>query len=464
MDAFGSILSSSVLTGLDLFKPEHNARLFRPYGDQGASWFITLQILGSETPVASEDYHSWEEGRIHESFKIRANVADPGAGNDLVIVVAVANVTADNKFYPQVGDDIKLANQVSGYIRSIDVSTPANPTLTIAVKSATETFGAVTAGDDVVIYSNSWGEAGDQPVSRVSKPTKRTGHLTLIKTRLSASGSEMANDVWVNVVDNKGFQGWYNKTRDIDLSFRHNLAISHKLLVDELVTNTTKVVDASSTAGSAVAYGTEGLITAMDARAIPYVKASGALVMDDFYAMNLALTKQHNGSDVIGLCGNKRMQNVIKILFAANYNTGVDWTKATMDSGIVGDEGDARARAMAIDVKTLDIDGRRWHFKNMNEFNNPETLGIDSFPYRDMMAVVPTGKVPDAKSRSLIPYSGVRYKALGNYNRRLQIWTGGASGKDGVFVGSLDVRHDDMRSHLGTEHVCLNKYLLVKTA
>lgn len=463
MDAVSSILTSQILSNLNFNKPENNAVLFRPYGDQGASWLITQQLLGAETPVAQEEYYAWEEGRIHESFLVRANVAAPGAGNDIVVVVSATSMDASNRFYVQVGDDVKFANQVSGYVRSIDKTTvPADPAITIAPHNVASDIGALTAGDEVIIYSNSWGEGSAQPESRVTKPTRRTGHLKIIKTTLSATGTEMTNDVWTKVIDGGGnFLGWYNKTRQVDLDFRHNLAISHALLVDELVDNTTRVVDASSTAGNAVAYGTEGLITAMAARAIQSSKASGAVVLDDFYTWNLALTKQHNTSDVLALCGNKRMQNVIKILFAANYHTGVDWTEKTVASGIVGDDSSARARAMAIDVRTLDIDGRRWHFKNMNEFNNPETLGAENMPYRDMMAVVPIGNTIDAKSRSIIPYSGIRYKKLGSYNRRMEIWTYGAAG-EGPKVGSLDVHHDYMRSHMGAEHVCVNKYLLVQ--
>jgi len=463
VDAINSILTSQILSGLDLHRPEHNATLFRPFGDQGASWLITQQLLGFEKEVAAEDYHSWEEGRIHESFLVRANVGAPGAGNDLVVALHANSVDASNRFYPQVGDDVKLKNQISGYIRVVDISTPAIPAVTIAPKNAGSDLGAVTAGDEIIIYSNSWGEGSGQPASRVSKPTKRTGHLKMVKTTLSATGSEMTNDLWVRVVDGGGnFLGWYNKTRDVDLSFRHNLAISHALLVDELVTNTTKVIDATSTAGNAVAYGTEGLITAMNARAIPYPKASGALVLDDFYAMDLALTKQHNSNNVMALCGNKRLQNVEKILFAAMYNTSVDWTKAVVESGLVGDDKDASGKAVALSVKSIKVGERTYHFKSCNEFNNPETLGAEGFPYRDMMAIFPATTTLDAKTREVIPYSGIRYKKLGNYNRRMQIWRDGAAGDDGKYVGQLDVKHDYMRSHIGAEHVCVNKYLLVQ--
>jgi hypothetical protein len=465
MDAIQSVLTSQILAGLEFNKPEHNAMLFRPLGDQGASWFITQQLLGFEKEVSAEEYYSWEEGRIHETFLVRANVAAPGAGNDIVVVVAAASMDASNRFYVQRGDDVKFANQVSGYVRVVDKTTdPTAPSITIAPYNVASDIGALTAGDEIVIYSNNASEGSDQPGSRITKPTKRTGHLTMVKSTFSTTGHERTNMTWTNIVDGVSgqFLGRYSIELDINLGFRHNLAMSHKLLVSELTTNTTKVVDSTAIANAdPVAYGTEGLITAMAARAIQSAKASGAVVLDDFYVWNLALTKQHNSSDVLAMCGNKRMQNVIKILFAANYNTGVDWTEKTMASGLVGDVGDTRARAMALDVRTLDIDGRRWHFKNMNEFNNPETLGAENMPYRDMMAVVPIGRTTDAKSREVIPYSGMRFKKLGDYNRKMEVWEDGTAGP-GAKNGQSDVKHHYMRSHIGAEHVCVNKYLLVQ--
>lgn len=466
VDTVVDVLASDVLSGLDIYEPEHNAKLRRAHFNQGADWFLVQQMIGNEEPVAQEVYYDWEEGYIWDTFKVRANVAAPGAGNQIVIVVAAASMNADNTFFPQANDTVLFKNQVTGFIVSVDKTTdPTAPALTIVPNVAASDIGAVAAGDEVVIYGNAWGEGAGQPAGRVTKPTMRTGHLTSVRTSLDATGTEMTNATRVKMLDETGttFLGWYDLEKQEYLDLRHSGQISNKLLVDELVTNTTKVLDATSTAGSAIAYGTEGLITAMNARAIPYPKASGALTIDDFYAMDLALTKEYNNGDVIALCGNKRMNNIVKILLAANYNTGID---LTVNSGVVGDYTSPyttpRGRAMAIGFQSFDTGARNWHFKNMMEFNDPKRLGATGFPYQDMMAVFPSGKTMDAKDRGkLIPYSSVVYKKLGAYSRRMEIWQDGAAGP-GPKSGSLDVKHDYMRSSIGARHVCVNKYLLVQ--
>lgn len=466
VDTFVDVLASDVLSGLDIYEPEHNARLMRAHSHQGADWFLTLQMIGNEEPVAQEQYYDWEEGYIWDTFKVRANVAAPGAGNQIVIVVAAASMNADNTFFPQANDTVVFKNQVTGFIVSVDKTTdPTAPALTIVPNVAASDIGAVAAGDEVVIYGNAWGEGAGQPAGRITKPTMRTGHLTSVRTSLDVTGTEMTNATRVRVLDELGvnFLGTYDLEKQVYLDIRHSGQISNKLLVDELTTNTTKVLDATSTAGNAVAYGTEGLITAMNARAIPYPVASGALDLDDFYAMDLALTKEYNSGDVIALCGNKRLQNITKVLLAANYNTGID---LTVNSGIVGDAVGAlttpRGRAMAIGFQSFDTGTRNWHFKNMWEFNDPKRLGATGFPYQDMMAVFPSGRTTDAKDRSkLIPYTRVAYKKLGNYSRRMEIWQDGAAGP-GPKSGSLDVKHDYMRSSIGARHVCVNRFLLVQ--
>jgi hypothetical protein len=466
IDTITEVLASNTMSGLDIYEPEVNAKLMRAHSHQGADWFLSLQMMGNEKPVSQEEYYDWEEGWIWETFKVRANVAAAGAGNQIVVVIAAANVTADYKFFPQANDVVLFANQVTGFVVSVDkTTTPSAPALTIVPNNIGSNIGALAAGDEIVVYSNSWGEGASQPAGRVTKPTMRTGHLTSVRTSLDVTGTEMTNATKIKVLDGTGvnFLGWYGLERQVYLDFRHSGSISRKLLVDELTTNTSKVLDATSTAGNAVAYGTEGLIPAMNARAIPYPKASGALTVDDFLAMDLALTKEYNTGNVVALCGNKRMQNINKVLLAANYSTGID---LTVGSGVVGDavtdETTPIGRAMAIGFKSIDTGVRTWHFKNMMEFNDPKGLGAVGFPYPDMMAVFPTGMTTDAKDRSkMIPFSGVVYKKLGDYSRRMEIWTGGAAGP-GPKVGPIDVHNDWMRSSIGARHVCMNKGLLVQ--
>lgn len=462
MDAVSTTLNSLVLSGLDIFEPQDNATLFRTYKNQGLPWLLALQIMGAETPATGEEYYAWQEGKIWESFTVRATVADPGAGNNIVIVLAAGSVNASNQFFPQPGDDVMFKNQVAGYIKSIDVTTPAQPALTIAPKVVTANIGQVVAGDTVIVYSNSSGEAGTMPAARTSKPTRVAGHLKIIETTFSATGTEMSNGIRLKKVDGAGnILGWYDYNRQIATDYQHALKISHALLVDQLNTNPTQVIDPTTVSGNAVAYSTEGLVTAIAARGNSYPKASGAFALTDFDAIDLVLTKQFNEGNMLCLLGKKRMQNIRSILQTANYNTGVDFTETIMNSGLVGDGADARSKAVNLDFTALKIGNRWYYFKELMEFNMPDTLGATGFPYPDMMLMVPAGMTADAKTRELIPYSGVRYKKLGDYSRRAQAWSYGAAGKDGTFVGNVDMHYDYMRSHIGAQHVNVNQCVIV---
>ena len=119
-DTVVDVLASDVLSGLDIYEPEHNARLMRAHSHQGADWFLTLQMIGNEEPVAQEQYYDWEEGYIWDTFKVRAGVAAPGAGNPIVIVVAEASMNADNTFFPQANDVVVFKHPVTGFSTRID--------------------------------------------------------------------------------------------------------------------------------------------------------------------------------------------------------------------------------------------------------------------------------------------------------------------------------------------------------
>ena len=462
MDSVTAVMSSQILFGLNFHEPEVNTRLFAPYGDQGASMFLMLKMLGAGRPVAQESYSFFEKGRIHETFIVRANVADPGAGNDILISLAALSVDASNRFYPQLGDDILFANEVVGRVELVNIANPAIPVLTVSPKEVTDNIGALTAGDEVVIYSNSFGEGSAMPGGRVTKPTEYSNNLKIIKSVFAGTGTEMTNKAWAKIYDETGktFLGWYNHQLDVDLSYRHNLAISSALLVDKIVTNTAKVIDALSQAGSNVAQGTDGLITLVKQRGIPVPVASGAFTLASLYSLSLELDKQFAGDDYMLLSGNKRAQNIEQALKTVLNDTGVDYSKNVAVKELLAGQSNAEAKSVSLAFSDLFASNRWWHLKTMPEFKNPAVLGADGFPYADMTIGVPMGKTKDAKTGELSSYCGYRYKELGGNNRFMQTWTDGAGGPTAK-VGPVDIKYDYVMSHLGFEGACMNKFFRI---
>ena len=444
--AVAGIYTSAILSASDIHKPEHLVDIYRKLGDQGAQWLMVVRNLGWELPVAQETYLSAEDGRIHETFFVRSSVGDPSVGNPITLVLSTDSMqTTTNKFYVQVGDDVIFHNRVVGRVQICDITTPANPTVTIEPKDLTDNIGALTAGDELVIYSNSYGEGGGQPSGRVRSIYYDEGGLKIVKTTLGATGSEMTNQSWESVYNGKEFLGIYNAFRMEDITYRHHLAISGAMLVDKRVTNTA-VVDNHANSGF-IAQGTEGLLPYLERKGIPYPVATGAMDVDDFYAIDLLLAKQFAPAQMMLCAGGKRLQNIEKALYTKLLTTQVDYTRQVQADMLFN--GDL-AKAVAINFKSVAVSERTFHIHKMYDFDNPVTFNAEGYPFQDMFFILPMDKKRDLKTGEPMPAIGSRWKQLGTYSRKEQIWRDGAAGP-GVMVGDLDQNLDFMRSHIGTQ-------------
>lgn len=439
--------ASNILSASDIHKPEKLVDIYRKLGDQGAQWFMVIRNLGWEKPVAQETYSSFEDGRVHETFKARANVADPGVGNPITLTLHTDSLaTTTNKFYPQVGFDVLFKNRTVGRIQAIDVTTPAAPTVTIEPKDSTDNLGALTAGDELIIYSNSFGEGSGQPQGSVRSIYEDFGQLKIVKTTIGATGTEMTNDSWVSVYNGKQFMGIYNAFRMEDLNYRHDLAISGAMLVDKIVTNT-DVVDNHASSGF-VAQGTEGLIPYMERRGIPYPVAAGAFTVDDLEAIDLLLAKQFAPPQMMLCAGRNRYHNITNVLKTYIASTNVDFTKEKQAQMLFnGDMG----KALAVNFTSVAIGERTFHLHLMHDFDNPTTFNVTGYPYQDMFFILPMDKKRDLKTGEPMPAIGSRWKQLGSYSRKNEIWRDGAAGP-GVKIGDIDQSLDYMRSHIGTQY------------
>jgi len=189
-------LTDTVLTTFDAsywnttLAPIWNRKMAQKYGDQGIESYMLLYNMAQKEGVQNDKGFGWEKGLIDRVFRINANVADPGAGNNLVVVVAAADVDSLGNSYPREGDEYMLTNNlVVG--RVISKSTT---TVTLRPKIATDNFGAVTAASSIfVCVGSSWDEGTLQPDSVQSYWYKYNWRVQIMKDTYALSGSMKTN-------------------------------------------------------------------------------------------------------------------------------------------------------------------------------------------------------------------------------------------------------------------------------
>ncbi|GAH25985.1 unnamed protein product, partial [marine sediment metagenome] len=73
---------------------------------------------------------------------------------------------------------------------------------------------------------------------------------------------------------------------------------------------------------------------------------------------------------------------------------------------------------------------------------------------------IPLNRRKDPKSNNMVESIGCRYKGLGKYNRRMEVWSVGGAG-EGLKVTEMDTRDTYLRAHVGAHHRGGNQMVLI---
>lgn len=443
----------TIISGFDIYSPEKMAKLFARYGDQGETLLMMYKALGWEEPVAQDEYSSYEENWRHESVTVRSNVSDPGAGNTADVTLATTDLGDNNEFYVKQWDNLTLPNEVVVVVTDVDITTPADPVITIKPVVSTDNIGALSAGTELAITSNSHSEGSGQPDGDVTGVYENENQTQIIKTSIGVTGSELTRQQYVNIYDGKRYLGLYFINKQIGIDFRHNLKMSGALLTGKK--NTATIAD--STSGYNVKL-TEGLIPYIRRVGNEYPKTVGNFAISDFDAIDKILCKNYAAQSVLFGMGINRHQEVENKLKDYFDNTNITYAIESQTERLFGNN---PALAASVNFTSFLKSGRLYNFKRLGELHNPKTYGIDGYGYEDMAIVIPLATVPDPKNEGKkVSTVGFRYKKLGSYSRRLEVWSNGTAGNQ-IRIGDIDANNTYMRSEIGGHFIMGNQMVLV---
>ena len=100
-------------------------------------------------------------------------------------------------------------------------------------------------------------------------------------------------------------------------------------------------------------------------------------------------------------------------------------------------------------------------FKRMGGFNNKKLAGADGYSARKMGVFLPLNKKKDPKSGNMVDSIGTRYRALGKYSRRMEVWQVGGAG-EGLKVTDIDERNTYQRCHIGAHQRGGNQMVILE--
>jgi len=442
---------NSFLTTFGVLKPDKQVALFRSHGDQGAGVNQMIRMLGWEKEATQDSFSHFEDNWKVGNFEVKTNVGNPGAGNSAAITLAAADHDSSNNIYAQVGDIVTFANEVQGYIYSIDVTTPTAKIVTVYPCLATENIGALTAGDKVIITSNANAEGGNQREGRAVGFDEITNYCQIIKSDIKFTGSELVRALYFDRIADKAgnFQGiLYLGQQDLDM--RHNFDIDGMLLTGKLTTNTNLTTIKTSM----------GLIPFIRTSGTTAAVAAGSLTLDHLYTAASALIKNYGPMTYMLACGLTRYQELEKLLSAEILDTGADQTEKVFNEQLFKSN---QSLGVTFNFKYLQLSNMHFGIKLLHCLHHPQLYGISGFKYVNHMLFLPLGTTRDSKTSEKVPYIGMRYRKLGNYNRKWEAWSTGSAGP-GPNTNEGDYRKFHIRSHVGGEQACGQMFYMIYAA
>jgi len=455
-DAIAQIYASDIVSGFDIHKPEKMNVLFSRYGDQGASYFQLLRSMGFEQQAKNDTYGHFEENFIHETIKVDANVSQPSVGADIEFTISSDSLDANNNFYLRKWDILLFPNEVTGSVIDIDVTTPTAPVVTCRLNDDTDQFPALTADDELVIFTNAFSEGSGQPEGAIRGTWEYTNDAQIIKETIGYTGTEMVDQTWVDVTSQGTKIPAYYMLGQVDIDYRMALRADGALLFGKRTVNSS-LTDSST--GRSIKT-TEGLIPYIRRVGNEQTYTSGSFSVTEFDEMDNTLDREFAGNYILSLLGITLHQDIENALVLYFQNTNIQFARQAANEVLFNSN---ESLAASVNFKYLTKSERTFLFKRMGAFNNKKLYGATGYPMPKYGVFMPINKRKDPVTGNRVDSIGVRYRGLGKYNRRMEVWQVGGAG-EGLKVTEFDKRNTYMRTHIGAHFRGGNQMVLLESA
>jgi hypothetical protein len=314
----------------------------------------------------------------------------------------------------------------------------------------------VGAGETVIIISGAFSEGSGQPKGAVRGSIEIFNDAQIIKETIEATGSEMTRQTWTEVTDQNNNVRAYYMLGQVDMDYRLSLKMDGAMLFGKRTTNDLAI---DPDTGRPIKT-TQGVIPAIRERGHDYPVAEGDFDVPDFDDIDRILDQEGASSYVMSMVGIKRHQEIENVLYEYLQNTEESFATDVMATDLFGGGLDGKSKAVSVNFQSLFKSERKFLFKRMNNFNNPKTYGSEGFGAPNFAVMMPLSKSKEPRTGKPLESVGVRYRELGPYNRRMEVWTVGGAG-EGLKVTEFDKRNWYQRVHVGAHHNKVNQMLLV---
>ena len=450
--ALGTPTDYNFVSSFDMHKPDNDPDLALVHGKQ--TLYGLLKAVGNYKSTDSLEYNHWEQDWIMPKIKATGDGDIAGAFVDFTLdatsYVDVGTTphspylgTAADVINPVRIGDLILIKPAAGSVNAgtyIRAQVTAKTTTTFRAYPIVtgEAIPAVAVADEIVIYSNAFGEGTGQPDGRATIPNKKTNNLQIIKNTLSVTGTEDKVVTWVKAPNGKNY--WYAVEEENTQKVHDN----HKelgMIIGKKITNLTLVNLANTNQNTTTA--TEGLIPSIlsGGNTLNYSGITG-ITLADFETIVKTLDKERGSQKNWLKCGINLSIGIDNILGDRFKEGGFVYGNVTFD----------QAKKASLEWDTFSIGNYQFVKDTYAPFNDPQTFGSAGFGFPNEAMVIPMDTRVDGQGTT-VPSLRVRYlegrENIVTFANMLQI--------DGT--DRLDFRY---LSHVGLETFGLSRYYYIQ--
>lgn len=458
----GAIRSNRYFAIWDAGKPEYQAKLGDRFGIQFATGWNLLALMGREEPISANGLHyAYEENRYKQTIVVRANVADPGAGNPTTFFLAASSIDVLGNHFGREGEVITMpVTGVQAWISDIAGVAP-NISFTIMPVDDTQNIGALTANMELAITTNAHAAGTNQPKGVVKGYTKRTFDLQILKEAWSMEGSEVAKQMWFEVFSPEGKSMGYSPITEatIDAQRRINNAMSGMFYYGHMANNAAMTQTTPQGVTNRVT-STKGLIPTISTLGQTVNIAAGALVVDDFDDIQLYMRTQGVSTNIyIHLMGANRFVETENACKAYLQGNGTDLTAAARS---VVSGADAESKALAIGFREIYKGQSHNLLKVVDDWSDPTGVGAPGYNYNYYDLIFPLTEKQDPVTGKKLPNLNMRYVEKNGYSRKFEYWTlKGAGGNPSDYNIETDEIKGNYRCHIGFDITSANQMMKI---
>lgn len=457
--ASAGIRNEQVVSIFDYLEPQYWNEVGARYGYQFDGIYQVLRALERETPVAADEWYAYEENRYQRSITCYdVSTASPEAGGSVIVTLPTAEHEMTGKAsFPRVGEMVLTKDEIPCFISAKSTAVDYAHTITITPFSSTDDLGDLHT-EKLIIFSGAKAAGMGQPDSTRVGKTRRKFVAQIIPESIGQEGTQFVNQEWTRAIDDgRDYNGWYNPGLML-AEYRLNRKIDGAFTWGK--ENTSKITQTTGRGAVNYVKTTKGVVPWITELGKQMTVTPGAFDIADLDEITL-YQKQQGVTSGVGLILEGPeiaidIRNATKDYIDGN---GTDYTKV-INSMFGGNE----ARAMSINFKVLNLGDFTYIRKEVPAWSDPTAYAETGFNMPKYAVIMPLESYKDPESNEIMPNIASRYRALGNYSRRFEVWHDGAAGGDAYkpYIGDIDEAMLFLRSHLGLQALKMNRAVIMR--